>query len=1284
MRSTPSSLSIITLIVITLVAITVNANWGGESGFDRHEVVDAEGVTDYISDSLRPAADMPLFESDAIEDETDPVLNNSIGVEMYNSATSHPSATDLTWTNLGPHSEAGVMRNLYLDQARNLLFASSPDGGLWVCYLDYPLAGWRPISDFLPNIEVTAFGVHPINSNIIYVANKNKSLYRTDDGGDTWTRLPSFRSSYGQINKIVVSPTDELFVGAITGLYKSTDNGSTLSTPLKGGDILDAAIDPADARILYVGIRNDGIWKTSDGGMTWHKKQNLHDIDGTPEPSPDPNCPGRNGKGQEITISLGLLGIDNDRHTEFQTSTNRTVAVMCDTHIFVSTNGGESFDPKTDVGGTGGNWQRPDTLRDNEWCNALAVDPWDSKRMFVGRQGSDISITTDGGSTWAKNNKTTHEDIHDIVFKFNPLSTDRSIFVANDGGVDRSLLSQNPSFSTFNNSLTTSQLFRAGISGSAVAANSDHNGIIGTTDIDSSARWKGVVTRDCGYGNNGMEGSNVYKDPKRPERFYFLFHDQIGRFNYPFSGNASDCANNASRFSYFPPYNQPDNPRPRYRSQKPIAVDTRAGSQLIIAEADLVNRQICGSGCPGTNQAACPTSGNYHLMLTRDGDRVPTGAYCSDDERTPTWEMTAESADDAFVSVSFAPPVENTVYAITRKGTLYTANIPLPAPTVIHWDRKKGPKFSNSDGLGIRDFAPLGQNRLVAITKNLLLQTSNGGANWTMSLVPWDEAYSIASDGSYIYVGADDGIYRKLPTSNSWTKVNGDSLPNVKVSQVLFDRGYVYAVTYGRGLWRTLLTNNVKAERVNTNTSPNMRMVFTDFLANASTTTPKDLLGPEHNEEDVFHAPVGTLKPPPTPPFAVDTDGDVGKYASEAVVNGRPAISYYDGTNGTLKLITAKDAGGTRWNVPKTLTRSSCDVGQYTSLADVDSEPDVSYFDATNGGLNYAKGDASISIDRHGDAGSHTSLAVINGYPAISYYNDTNGTLQYVRARDKDGIVWGSPVQVDSGGVGSENSLAMIDGKPAISYFDFAHGELKFVRAADASGDTWNLPMTVDSNANVGKFTSLAEVRGRPAISYYDSSNSNLKYVRANDPGGRWNTPITISNNGDVGQYTSFVVFNTRPAISYYDRTNGDLVFVRAGDELGNHWDPPIIVDSGGSDNIGLFTSMVSMTVAGQPFAGIAYYDQTNGDLKWSSMLVPSPTPPTLGSYPTKSMTLGADTTITPNTPPTNTPRINVSTATNFKGKLEGDPVTGIVRVTNAHPAGTYSVKVESVGGTRY
>jgi len=72
---------------------------------------------------------------------------------------------------------------------------------------------------------------------------------------------------------------------------------------------------------------------------------------------------------------------------------------------------------------------------------------------------------------------------------------------------------------------------------------------------------------------------------------------------------------------------------------------------------------------------------------------------------------------------------------------------------------------------------------------------------------------------------------------------------------------------------------------------------------------------------------------------------------------------------------------------------------------------------------------------------------------------------------------------------------------------------------------------------------------------------------------------------------------------------------------------------------------------------------------------------PTLGNYPDMSLALSTDTTVTPDAPPNNTTSINVSTSTDFNGTLAGDPATGVVRVTDAHPAGTYTVRVTAFDG---
>ena len=78
---------------------------------------------------------------------------------------------------------------------------------------------------------------------------------------------------------------------------------------------------------------------------------------------------------------------------------------------------------------------------------------------------------------------------------------------------------------------------------------------------------------------------------------------------------------------------------------------------------------------------------------------------------------------------------------------------------------------------------------------------------------------------------------------------------------------------------------------------------------------------------------------------------------------------------------------------------------------------------------------------------------------------------------------------------------------------------------------------------------------------------------------------------------------------------------------------------------------------------------------------------PSFGNYANTSIVLGSNTTITPTAAPTNQTYATATTTAEFKGKLEVDPATGVVRVTNAHPANraaqTYLVTVRAynVGG---
>lgn len=79
----------------------------------------------------------------------------------------------------------------------------------------------------------------------------------------------------------------------------------------------------------------------------------------------------------------------------------------------------------------------------------------------------------------------------------------------------------------------------------------------------------------------------------------------------------------------------------------------------------------------------------------------------------------------------------------------------------------------------------------------------------------------------------------------------------------------------------------------------------------------------------------------------------------------------------------------------------------------------------------------------------------------------------------------------------------------------------------------------------------------------------------------------------------------------------------------------------------------------------------------------PTPTPPpvpTLGTYSNANLALSGNTVVIPSGAPNGALTLNASTDSRFRGTLVADPATGNVIVSNAHPAGVYTIKVTAFG----
>jgi predicted regulator of Ras-like GTPase activity (Roadblock/LC7/MglB family) len=297
----------------------------------------------------------------------------------------------------------------------------------------------------------------------------------------------------------------------------------------------------------------------------------------------------------------------------------------------------------------------------------------------------------------------------------------------------------------------------------------------------------------------------------------------------------------------------------------------------------------------------------------------------------------------------------------------------------------------------------------------------------------------------------------------------------------------------------------------------------------------------------------GTLNRPGFARIAVDSGGYVGGHTSVTVgTDGLPLISYYDSTNGDLKVAHCGNAACT--SSTTTTVDSGGGVGWETSLTvGADGLPVISYYDVSNADLKVAHcGNAACSAGNTiftfvsaDTVGRYTSVTVgADGLPVISYCHMTNAELRVAHCGNAACNGGNTITTVDSGYVGAHTSVTVgADGLAVISYYDVINNDLKVAHCGNAACNGGNTITTVDSGGNVGSYTSVTVgADGLPLISYYDLDNGDLKVAHCGNAACTSSITTTVDYGGDVGQYTSLTVgADGQPVISYHDVTNGDL-----------------------------------------------------------------------------------------------------------------------------------------------
>lgn len=370
---------------------------------------------------------------------------DEIKLEAQYASDSRDVELGLDWLQEGPGNIGGRIDVLTVSPTDNdVIYAGATNGGIFKTTDGGDT--WDPIFDDQPYLAIGAITIDPDNENIVYAGTGDRNftggsflgdgVYRSTDAGDTWENIGLEET--GVVTEIIIDPTDTDRIFASTlgnphiktiyrGVYRSDDGGETWTNKLFIADsagIVDLVMDPSNPDVLYatgynrmrnyyssvVTGPNARIYKTENGGDSWTELSGGLPIEddcriGLAISNEDPN-------------TLYALYVDGDNLDvdDIYKSTNAG-----DTWVGLNVHGGDDDIPDNAMGGFG--W----------YFGEVYMNPYDNDQLIV--PGVEMYQSLDAGLNWEQNvpewwTYEVHADKHAVAFL-----DENSYIIATDGGL---------------------------------------------------------------------------------------------------------------------------------------------------------------------------------------------------------------------------------------------------------------------------------------------------------------------------------------------------------------------------------------------------------------------------------------------------------------------------------------------------------------------------------------------------------------------------------------------------------------------------------------------------------------------------------------------------------------------------------------------------------------------------------------------------------------------------------------------------------------------------------
>ncbi len=677
-----------------------------------------------------------------------------------------------SWTSLGPGNIGGRIRSVLIHPTDpNIIWVGGVDGGIWKTLNGG--TNWFPLDDFMANLAVVSLVMDPTDTNTIYAgtgegtsnadAIRGAGIFKSTDGGSTWTQLPSTTtSSFYYVNRLAICPTNRLILLAATGsgIWRTTDGGTSWSQRYSSAATLDIAFNPADggkciASGSTYGVAGMALYSI-DGGVTWLA-----------------------GTGVSTAGRIEVAYAPSSPNLVYASANNNSG------EVYLSTDGGQTYALKS----TG-----YDYLGGQGWYdNCVWVDPTNPNFLIVG--GIDLWRSTDGGSTftqisqWRSAPLSAHADHHAIV---NSPAYDgvnnKTVYFGNDGGIyraaDVSTVSLTSGWTFLNHNLGITQFYGA-------AGNNSSGTIVGGTQDNGTLRDAAAGGTSGWTAMFGGDGGFCAADQSDPNYFYGEYvYLQIHR------------SSNAGLSSSYITTGLGDAGIP--------GVDGSPYTKGGDGDPD-------GGGPDGDPDVSANfiapfilDPNNYNTMLA-GGNNLWRSTNVK--AATPTWLNIKPGSGSYISAIAVAPGNSDIIWVGHNNGDVFaTANGTAASPT---WTRKD---------LGTPNLPNRVCTRLTIDTNNYnvvyatfggfsadnVYRTTDGGTTWAnisggLPSAPVRSLVLAPFNSSFLYVGTDVGVFASDDGGASWSPGNVGAA-NVSVDELFWMGRYLVAATHGRGLFKILVS----------------------------------------------------------------------------------------------------------------------------------------------------------------------------------------------------------------------------------------------------------------------------------------------------------------------------------------------------------------------------------------------------------------------------------------------------------------------------------------------